>query len=197
MKRLLIMTSLGASALIPAAAQAQALPAAVVAVVDIDRVRSTCNACKTAIAALQSQATAQETREKSLIAPLQTEQQSIQAAVNALAGKEPDAALQARAKAFQTKYEQAQEQAARGRQQLQANQQYIVKQIDDKMNPIFAQVMQRRGANVMVEQGATLATAASIDVTNDVLAALNTALTTIQTNAPAATTARPNQPQGR
>jgi Skp family chaperone for outer membrane proteins len=197
MKRLLIMTSLGASALIPAAAQAQALPAAVVAVVDIDRVRSTCNACKTAIAALQSQATAQETREKSLIAPLQTEQQSIQAAVNALAGKEPDAALQARAKAFQTKYEQAQEQAARGRQQLQANQQYIVKQIDDKMNPIFAQVMQRRGANVMVEQGATLATAAAIDVTNDVLAALNTALTTIQTNAPAATTARPNQPQGR
>jgi len=197
MKRLLIMTSLGASALIPAAAQAQALPAAVVAVVDIDRVRSTCNACKTAIAALQSQATAQETREKSLIAPLQTEQQSIQAAVNALAGKEPDAALQARAKAFQTKYEQAQEQAARGRQQLQANQQYIVKQIDDKMNPIFAQVMQRRGANVMVEQGATLATAAAIDVTNDVLAALNTALTTIQTTAPAATTARPNQPQGR
>jgi outer membrane protein len=195
MKRLLITASLGASALIPAAAQAQALPAAVVAVVDLDRVRSTCNACKTAIAALQSQATAQEAREKALIAPLQTEQQAIQTAVNALNGKEADAALQARAKAFQDKYQQAQEQAARGRQQLTANQQYIVKQIDDKMNPIFAQVMQRRNANVMVEQGATLATAASIDVTNDVLAALNTSLTTIQTNAPAP--ARPSQPQGR
>ena len=60
MKRLLISMSFGASALIPAAAQAQALPAAVVAVVDVDRVRSTCNACKTAIAALQSQQAAEE-----------------------------------------------------------------------------------------------------------------------------------------
>ena len=75
------------------------------------------------------------------------------------------------------------------------NQQYILKQIEDKLNPIFAQVMQRRGANVLVDQNATLATAASVDVTNDALTALNAALTTIQTVAPAP--ARPNQPQGR
>ena len=195
MKKLLLSISLGASALIPAAAQAQALPAAVVAVVDVDRVRTTCNACKTAIATLQSQGTAQENREKTLSAPLQTEGQSIQTAINALNGKPADAALEARAKAFQTKLQQAQEEAARGRQQLQANQQYILKQIDDKLNPIFSQVMQRRGANVLVEQGATLATSSSIDVTNDVLAALNSSLTTISTNAPAP--ARTNTPQGR
>jgi Skp family chaperone for outer membrane proteins len=195
MKRLLISVSLGASALIPAAAQAQALPAAVVAVVDVDRVRTNCNACRTAIAALQSQAAAENGREKALVAPLQTEQQSIQAAANALNGKQPDAALQARAKAFQEKYQQAQEQAARGQQQLQANQQYILKQIEDKLGPIYAQVMQRRGANVMVEQGATLAAATSVDVTNDVLAALNTALPSISPTAPAPT--RTNQPQGR
>ena len=195
MKRLLLSVSLGASALIPAAAQAQALPAAVVAVVDVDRVRTTCNACRTAIATLQSQATAQENREKTLSAPLQTEGQSIQTAINALNGKEPDAALKTRAQTFQTKLQQAQEEAARGRQQLQANQQYIVKQIDDKLNPIFQQVMQRRGANVLIEQGTTLATSSTIDVTNDVLAALNSSLTTIATTAPAP--ARTNQPQGR
>ena len=38
--------------------------------------------------------------------------------------------------------------------------------------------MQRRGANVLVEAGATLATSSNVDVTNDVLAALNAALPT-------------------
>jgi outer membrane protein len=195
MKRLLISMSFGASALIPAAAQAQALPSAIVAVVDVDRVRSTCNACKTAIAALQSQQAAEESREKALVAPLQAEQQALQTAAAALKGKPADAALQARAKTFQDKYQQAQQEAARGQQQLQANQQNVLKQIDEKLGPIYAQVMQRRGANVMVEQGATLATATSVDVTNDVLAALNTALPSIQATAPAP--ARSTQPQGR
>ena len=185
MKRLLITASLIASAAIPAAAQAQALPAAVVAVVDVDRVRTTCNACKTAIATLQSQATAQNNRAKALGAPLDTEKQSIQTAINALNGKEPDAALKARANAFETKVQQAQEEVSRGQQQLQANQQYIIKQIDDKLNPIFSQVMQRRGANILLEQGATLAAASAVDVTTDVLTALNASLTTIQTTAPA------------
>ena len=195
MKRLLISLSLGASALVPAAAQAQALPAAIVAVVDVDRVQTTCNACKTAIAALQSQATAEDSREKALLTPLQAEGQAIQAAGNALNGKPAGPALEARAKAFQTKYQQAQEEAARGRQQLQANQQYIVRQIDEKLNPIFQQVMQRRGANVLVAQNSTLAASTSVDITNDVLAALNSSLTTITTTAPAPP--RTNQPQGR
>jgi len=45
--------------------------------------------------------------------------------------------------------------------------------------------MTRRGANIMLETGATLATSSSIDATNDVLAALNTALPTLATTAPA------------
>jgi outer membrane protein len=195
MKRLLISMSLGATALIPAAAQAQALPAAIVAVVDVDRVTAQCNACKTANAAFQSQLTAEENREKAMSAPLQTEQQSIQTAVNALNGKDPDAALQARIKTFQTKLTQGQEEAQRGRQQLQANQQYILRQIQEKLSPIYQQVMQRRGANVLVEQGATLATATNLDVTNDVLVALNAAMPTISVVAPA--TAQTKTPQGR
>jgi outer membrane protein len=192
MKTLLISAAAAAALLAPAAVSAQAVPGAIVAVVDLDRVTSECNACKTAQAALKSQLTAEQTREKSLAAPLQTEQQSIQTAIDALKGKEPDAALQARVKAFQTKAQTAQEEAARGRQQLQANQQYIQKQVQDKLGPIYQQVMTRRGANIMVEVGATLATATSVDVTNDVLAALNAALPSIATTAPAQ-----QAPQGR
>jgi Skp family chaperone for outer membrane proteins len=185
MKRLLISASLAASAILPSAAHAQAIPPAIIAVVDLERVTSECNACKTASAALTSQVTAEQARERTVAAPLQTEQQSIQAAVNALNGKEPDAALKARANAFQTKVQQAQEQADRAQQQLKLNQQYVQRQVGEKLGPIYQQVMQRRGANVMVEQGATLASATAVDVTSDVLTALNAALPTIQTVAPA------------
>ena len=54
--------------------------------------------------------------------------------------------------------------------------------------------MQRRGANIRVEQGATLATTQTLDVTNDVLAALNAAMPTISVTAPAAPA---NTTQGR
>jgi outer membrane protein len=197
MKTLLISAALAAS-ILPTAATAQAIPGAIVAVVDLEKVTSSCNACKTASAALRSQAAALQSRQQALVAPLQTEQKAIQAAVDALPqGKEPDAALKARASAFQTKYQQAQEEVARSEQQLQRNQQYINQQVRDKLGPIYSQVMQRRGANIMVETGTTLATATSVDVTNDVLAALNTAMPTLQTTAPAQAAPRQSQPQGR
>ena len=192
MKTLLISTAFTAALIAPSAASAQALPAAVVAVVDLDRVTQECNACKTAQAALRGQITAYQTREKSLATPLETEQKSIQAAIDALKGKEPDAALQARVKAFQARQSQGAQELAAQQQQIQRNQQYIQKQIQDKLAPIYTSVMQRRGANLLVETGATLATTQNVDVTNDVLAALNTALPTVATTAPAAA-----QPQGR
>ena len=195
MKKLLITASLAAAAL-PTAAQAQAIPAAVVAVVDLDKVTSQCNACKTASAALRSQVTALQNREKTLATPLQTEGKAIQAAIDALNGKEADAALQARVKAFQAKQQQGSQELQRQQQQIQLNQQYVQKQIAEKIGPIYTQVMQRRGANVMVEIGQTLASGSSLDVTNDVLTALNTALPTIRTTAPAQPQQQ-QQPQGR
>ena len=194
MKRLLISASLAAVAALPSAANAQALPPAIVAVVDLDRVQTECTACKTARDALKAQVLAQDNREKALAGPLQTEQQSLQTAVDALKGKDPDAALQARIRTFQTKMQSAQEEAARGRQQLQRNQTYIAQQVQTKLNPIYTPVMQRRGANILVEQGATLATTQTLDVTNDVLAALNAAMPTISVTAPAAPA---NTTQGR
>lgn len=194
MKRLLISASLAAAVLMPVAAQAQAIPPAIVAVVDLERVTSQCNACKTASASLQSQLTALQTRQQSLAGPLNTEGQSIQTAVTALNGKEPDAALKARAQAWDTKRQQAGQEIQRQEQQLKANSDYVQKQILEKLGPIYSQVMQRRGANMLVEQGSTLASGSALDVTNDVLASLNAALPTIQTSAPVTTQ---NRSQGR
>jgi Skp family chaperone for outer membrane proteins len=192
MKTLLVSAAFAAALLAPSAASAQALPGAVVAVVDLDRVTSECNACKTAQAALRAQLQAYQTREKTITGPLQTEQQSIQSAINALKGKAPDAALEARAKAWEAKRQQAAQELSAQQEQIQRNQQYIQKQIQDKLNPIYQQVMQRRGANLLVEVNSTLATSQNVDVTNDVLAGLNSSLTSIATTAPAA-----QQPQGR
>lgn len=194
MNKLLLSAALAASFVAPSAASAQAIPSAVVAVVDLEKVTSSCTACVAANAALRSRVTALQTREQTLAAPLEAEQKSLQATIDALPkGKEPDAALQARIRAFQNKQQSGQQELARSQEQLRRDQAYILQQIRDKLGPIYQQVMQRRGANLMVESGATLATSSKVDVTNDVLAALNAALPSVQTNAPAAA----QQPQGR
>ena len=185
MRKIMLSAAVAAAALAPTAVSAQNIPAAVIAVVNLERVTAECTACKTASAALRSQVTALEARQRALATPLETEAKSIQAAVDALKGAQPDAALQARARAFQTKQQQGSQEVQRQQQQIQRNQAYIQQQVGQKLGPIYQQVMQRRGANLMVETGTTLAAGSSLDVTNDVLAALNTALPTIATTAPA------------
>jgi Skp family chaperone for outer membrane proteins len=192
MKTLLLTAAFAAAIVTPSIAAAQAVPAAVVAVVDLDKVTADCNACKTANAALQSQANAIKARQQALTTPLETEAKSLQAAVDALKGKEPDAALKTRAEAFNKKRQDAAEEMSRREQEFQRNQEYVRQQIATKIRPIYQQVMQKRGANILVEVGATLATSTSVDVTNDVLTALNAALPSIATTAPA-----PAKPQGR
>jgi outer membrane protein len=195
MKTLLASAALAASILLPTAANAQAVPAAVIAVVDLQRVMTDCNACKNAAAAIRTQVTTLQNREKTLSGPLATEQKSIQAAIDALPkGTEPPAALQARANAWNQKRQQAAQDISDNQDQIQRNTQYIQKQILDKLPPIYTQVMQKRGANLLLETSSTLATSSNVDVTNDVLAALNPVLPSLVTIAPAQ--AQP-QPQGR
>jgi Skp family chaperone for outer membrane proteins len=182
--------------LTPAAASAQAIPGAVIAVVDLDRVTAECTACKSAAAALRGQVSSLQARAKTLGTPLETEGKSIQTAIEALNGKDADAALKARVNAFEQKRQSAEAEIARGQQQVQRNQAYVSQQIQSKLGPIYQQVMQKRGANVMVEVGNTLATAAALDVTNDVLAAINAQLPSVNTTAPAAPQQQ-QQPQGR
>ena len=194
MKKLVLSAAVVGAALSPVAAAAQAVPPAIVAVVDLARVTGDCTACKTASAALRSQVTAYQTRERTLTSPLEAEQKAIQTAIDALKGAQPDAALQARARAFDQRRQQAAQQLQREQAQIERNQAYIRQQIATKLAPIYQQVMQRRGANLLVETSTTLATAQSVDVTTDVLAALNSAMPSVQVNAPAQAQAKP---QGR
>ena len=54
--------------------------------------------------------------------------------------------------------------------------------------------MERRGANVLMDSGAALRFAPTLDITNDVLAALNAALTSVATTAPAQPQQQPAGP---
>jgi Skp family chaperone for outer membrane proteins len=179
-------------AVAPGAAQAQQAPAAVVVVVDTQKIFAECTACKAAQTQLQAQASSIQERAKALGTPLQTEAEAIQKAAG---GKAPDAALQARIQALQTK-EGTANQEIQGRQQtFQRNRAYVAQQINAKLDPIITSVMQKRGANIAVDRGATLAAATSVDVTADVLAQLNAQLPSVSVTAPAQ--AQPSKPSGR
>lgn len=191
MTKLVLLASIAAaSVLVPVAAQAA--PANIV-VVDNERVFAECNACRSATAQLQAQATTLKNRQQTLAAPLQTEAQALQAAADALKGKAPDPALQARAAAFQAKQNSANQELSRLQQNLQSSQANVLRQINAKLGPIYSQVMTAKGANLAVDENSTLAHGAALDVTNEVLAALNAALPSVSVTPGAATAA----PQGR
>ena len=195
MKTMISIAALVASAIaIPSAALAQRAPAAVVVVVDTNRIYRDCTACKTAQTQLQSRVTALQTRQTTLAGQLRPEGQAIQAAIQALKGAAPDAALRTRAQAFQTKQEQANQELSRGQQNIQSIQANVLRQINARLDPVISQVMTARGANLAVDQGATLAHSQTIEVTADVLAGLNRALPSVTlTPLPA----QAQQPQGR
>ena len=190
-----LTAALVAASALATPALAQRVPAAAVAVVDLDRVGRECNACKTAGTALQSQVNAFNTRRQQLNTQLQPERQQLQTAVTALNGKQPDAALTQRIQAFQQREQTAAAELERSQAQIQRNQAYISQQINSKLAPLLQPAMERRGANVLLDGGAAIRFATTVDITNDVLAALNTALTSVATTAPA----QPAQqnPQGR
>ncbi len=193
MKTIVSMAAVAASLIaIPTAASAQRAPAAVIVVVDSERIYRECNACKVASAQLQSMVTAAQTREKSLNTQLQTEGTAIQTAANALAGKEPDAALKARAQAFETKRSAATQELSRLQTNIQSTQTNVSRQINAKLGTVYSQVMTARGANLALDIGATLASASGLDVTTDVLTALNAALPSVSVT-PMPATAQPTR----
>ena len=200
MTKLLISAALGAvlSIAVAAPASAQAVAPAKVAVADLDRITQECNACKTAGAALQQQMSTLQARATQLQNTLKPEQTYLEGAVNALAGKEPDAALKTRIGNFQRSQQSAAQEIQTQQNQIQRNQAYIRQQLLEKLNSLYTGVMTRRGANMLVEMSSTLAYDPSLDVTADLLAALNAALPSLNTVAPApAAPAAGTQPSGR
>ena len=187
---------------LPAPAIAQRAPAAVVIVVDSDRIYRECNACKAAQTQLQSRVTALQSRQQTLTNELRTEGQSIQAAIDALPqGTQPNAALRARAEAFQKKQNDANAELGRGQQNIQSIQANVLRQINARLNPAINQVMVAKGANIAVDVDATLAHGAGVNVTSEVLAAVNATLPSVSvTPLPQQQQQQqqqPAQPQGR
>ena len=173
------------SLLVPMAASAQQLPAAVIAVIDRDRVAATCTQCAAASQQLQAQIQQYQAREQQLLNPLRTEGQAIQALINAIPeGGQPDAALRARAQTFQTSQEAAQRELAGRQETLRRNQGFVVNQILERMNPLIGQVTRERGANLAVDVDATLAHNPAVNVTDAVLALMNANATPFNVNAP-------------
>jgi Skp family chaperone for outer membrane proteins len=187
---------------IPAVAPAQRAPAAAIVVVDTDRVYRECTACRTAQQQLQTQVTQAQQRAQTLGQPIQTEAQSIQQAAQA-ASRQTGAArttaetsLQQRAQALQTRQNTANQELARLEQNIQSTRANVVRQINAQLNPVINQVMTARGANLALDVNATLARAQALDVTNDVLTALNRQLTTISVT-PLPQQQQQQAPQGR
>jgi Skp family chaperone for outer membrane proteins len=189
---------------LPGVAQAQRAPAAVIVVVDTDRVYRECTACKAAQTQLQGLITSARTRAQQLGQPLQTEAQSIEQAgadlrkQSGAARATAETALNTRVQQFQQKQTNAQQEIARLEQNIQSTQQNVLRQINVRLNPIITQVMTARGANIALDTGATLARAGALDVTADVLTALNAALPSVSvTPLPQAAQPAQSQPQGR
>jgi len=160
---------IAASALAAAPAMAQRAPAAVIVVVDTDRIGSECTACRAATQQIQQREQQLRTRAQTLQTQLQTEGKPIQTAIDALQGKQPDAALQQRVTAFQTKQRGAEQELANGQRTLQSTQIHVNQQIGARLRTIISTVAAQRGANLAVSKGATLFSAQAVDVTDAVL----------------------------
>ncbi len=204
MNKLTLGTAAAVLALaIPAAASAQQLPAAVIAVVDTGRILQQCTACTAANTQLQAQAQQLQQRAQQLNQPLETEAQSIQTAISALPqGQQPDAGLQARIRTFRSQQETAQRELQTRQETLQRNRNFVLQQIEQRLSPIVSQVMTQRGAVIAMDRSSTMAHNASIEITDAVLAGLNQQLPTVNVNAPPpaqqpAQQPAPQQPQQR
>ena len=195
MTKFFLSATAAALFVVPTAASAQALPAPVIAIVDVQRATSQCNACKTALAQLETQVNGIRSLQTSLETSLRNEATSIQTAVNALGGKPADAALQARVSGFEKKQADGQRQLQTREQTFQRNRSYVLQQVGQKLDPALAGVLARRGASIMLDTANVMRFAPALDVTNDVIAALNVSLTTLSTTAPAQAAAP--APRGR
>ena len=208
MNRLTFGAAAAALALMaPVAVQAQNIPAAIVAIVDRDRIAQSCTQCVAAQQQLQAQVTQFQQRAQQLGTPLQTEEQAIETALRALPqGGQPDAALQQRIQTFRTNQQAAATELGPRQEQLRRNQTFVVQQILERMDPLIGQVVRQRGANLAVDVTSTLAHNPALDITDGVLQLMNANTTPFNVNAPAPQQQQPAQqpaqqpqqrPQGR
>lgn len=202
MKTKLLMAAAAAAVIFPTSAMAQRVPAASIAVVDTTRVLRECTACVTATAALQAQESNFQARRTALLTPLQTEEQALQAEGQRIAGLSGAArttaenAIRPRVEAFTQRRNAAAAELQGLQQTFESTRVNVSGQLNRALEPIFNQVMAARGANLIISTDARLASAAQLDVTNDVLAALNRSTPSVSVAPlPQQQPAQPQQPR--
>lgn len=182
---------LASAALSTAPVVAQQLSPAVVIVVDMDQVVNQSAAGKAAGTEIQGKITGLQARATTLQNQLKTENDAIVAGQQnkSLVGD----AFEQRVRTFQKRQQDAQAELARAEQEIQRSRNYVIQQITQAANPIITTIMRERNASVALQKDATLQHSASLDVSNDVLARLNTALPRVSTTPPAAPAAPAGQ----
>jgi len=166
-------------AAIPAAASAQRAAPASILVVDTNRVLRECTACVAATNALQAQDTTFQQRRRALLAPLQTEEQAIQQEAQRIAGLSGAArttaenAIRPRLEAFQQRRNAAAQELQTLQQNFESTRLHVSLQLNQRLQPIYTQIMNSRGANLVLSTDARLAHAPTLDVTTQVLTTLN------------------------
>jgi outer membrane protein len=191
---------------IPAAASAQrgGTPAAVIVVVDTNRLFSECNACRAAAPQLQLLISQFQQRQQQLSQQIQTEGQSIQTAGAAFQAMAPGAARTAaensvrqRFQALQARQDAANQELQRLEQNIQSIRTNVSHQLNVGAAPIYQQVMIAHGANLAVDTEVTLARSNALDVTTEVLTGLNAAVPSVSVTPLPQQAPPPGQTQGR
>ena len=176
MRKMIVAAALAATSFtLPSAAVA----APAVLIVDLDKVLTDCTACRAASAAIQGQVQQGQSRAQALENQLKPEAASLDAAVKALGGKAPDAALRTRVTAFQTRQQAAEAELAVKQRQLESTQANVQQQIASRVVLISEQIRARRQADVVLGKNATLASNPASDITTEVLTALNQQLPSV------------------
>jgi Skp family chaperone for outer membrane proteins len=195
MRKILLLAAIAATTAVPSAVQAQARGG--ILVVDTGQIMGNCTACKAAATQLQQRESTLRTRAQTLNTQLQTEGKPIQDAVDALKGKQPDAALTQRITAFETKQRNAQQEIANSQRELQSIAAHVQQQIGTRLITIVEQSRARRGASIAIDKNSTIANDSTIEVTSEVLAALNQQLPSVSVTPMPQAQQQQQQPQGR
>lgn len=206
-----------------AAAPATAQVRQAIAVVDVERAIGQSAAATTAGQQMQVTYKAQidqlNARQSALQTELQQKQQALQAAVQA-AGEHPTAAqqtqLQTQYDALQRRAQEAQQELQRINQPIALAREYVLEQINAKLDEALRSVMTKNRIDLLVKAAAADAYQPSADVTNQLVQELNTLVPSVSivppqgwrpggqgqqqgqaAPPPAAGTTPPPQPEGR
>lgn len=181
-----ISAGLGLAVMSPAVAQ-QAAPAATASaqylVVDLNRVVQESTALKAAKPTLDAKRNALEAKVKTLQSQLEADAKALQQ--QAQSGVAAPDVLQAKQRELQQKAQNADQEVATLRNDLGRTENHVVNQILEGSRPVINQIIQERGATLVLNREAVVFANQSIDITGDVIARMQKSLPTVSTTPPA------------